>query len=335
MDIWQVAAGDSSRDYSDVFLKFGVLLIGAGGDGSYFSNPGAYNDNPAIREFAEDVEEGDLVVLKRPSNAKCEIVAVGKVVSPYLYKDVFGNVDGFWLHHCRKVCWKRPATAKRRFVCGLRQRARFCRVKSIEAQRAAKRIWETGRLHKPIRIPPKPPHPLSLDQLRDFLKVERVELRRARRIAATIRKLQKLGNWYEDDVSEYDTRTFLIVPLLISLGWDAKRLKVEWRQADVAVFRAPYHDDSTPDIIVESKQLWHGLGDAPEQATSYAKRYPKTCKRVVVSDGITYKLFTKHRSDWRYTAYLDILSPRRKHPYERGVRGAVSFLLKLMPKRRK
>ena len=30
MNYWQVAAGDGGRDYSEVFLKYGVMLIGLG-----------------------------------------------------------------------------------------------------------------------------------------------------------------------------------------------------------------------------------------------------------------------------------------------------------------
>ena len=33
MNYWQVAAGEGSRDYSDVFLKFGIMLVGGGDPG--------------------------------------------------------------------------------------------------------------------------------------------------------------------------------------------------------------------------------------------------------------------------------------------------------------
>lgn len=49
MNIWQINAGKGSRDYSSVFLKFGVMLVGA-------DDPG----KPAI-EFL-GAERGWLVV---------------------------------------------------------------------------------------------------------------------------------------------------------------------------------------------------------------------------------------------------------------------------------
>lgn len=36
MTIWQIAAGDGNRYYDDVFLKYGVILVGPGSEGEYF-----------------------------------------------------------------------------------------------------------------------------------------------------------------------------------------------------------------------------------------------------------------------------------------------------------
>jgi len=66
MNYWQVAAGDGERDYSEVFLKYSVMLIGPGDPGDYFENKDYYtyrygpND---ISVFAEDVNDRDIVVM--------------------------------------------------------------------------------------------------------------------------------------------------------------------------------------------------------------------------------------------------------------------------------
>ena len=117
MTIWQVAAGDGSRDYSDVFLKFGVILVSPGSEGGYFANKDAYNntaswaDRSFIEPFAERVVVGDLVVLKHPSGYQWEIIAVGEVTSEYLHREVFGDIEGWDLQHCRQVLWKIPSNA--------------------------------------------------------------------------------------------------------------------------------------------------------------------------------------------------------------------------------
>ena len=40
MNYWQVAAGEGARDYSDVFLQYGVILLGSGNPGSFSRAPG-------------------------------------------------------------------------------------------------------------------------------------------------------------------------------------------------------------------------------------------------------------------------------------------------------
>ena len=46
---------------------------------------------------------------------------------------------------------------------------------------------------------------------------------RAEDVIRTFGRIRRLGNWYEDhtydSVSEHETRTFLIAPLLLALGW--------------------------------------------------------------------------------------------------------------------
>ena len=110
-------------------------------------------------------------------------------------------------------------------------------------------------------------------------------------------------------------------------------MKIEWKHKDVALFDAQYSKGNEPVVIIESKRLWDGLGDAPEQAERYVGQYP-TCKTFIVSDGIRYKLFTKPKRahKFRFSAYLNLLTPTRKHPYKSRVGGAASFLSKMIPK---
>ena len=85
MNIWQIAAGDGNREYSEVFLRYGVILIGPGSYGDYFENQDIYDDNSHhaysryYQSFMKDMQTGDLVILKSPHGNKWEIVAVGKV----------------------------------------------------------------------------------------------------------------------------------------------------------------------------------------------------------------------------------------------------------------
>ncbi len=226
MTIWQVAAGDGNHDYANVFLRFGVILVGPGSEGDYFLNRDAYEFRESWpRSLAENQAIGDLVVLKRAYGRDAEVI-----------------VNTIW---------------------------------------------------------------------------------RLRRVA-------KWYNSHSSDVGEHEIRTFLIVPLLISMGWAEQKIKIEWNNIDVTLFDAPYSKQSNPLLIIESKRLWAGLQYAPEQAISYAQSYP-TCKQLIVSDGIRYKLFHRTGDEWSYAAYMNLLAPKRSHPYEPDVDGAVSFFLALIP----
>lgn len=336
-NIWQVAAGDGERNYWDIFRQFGVMLIGPGGEGDYTKHKDAYNRmTPArrrpIRQFVEVADKDDYVVLKHRSGSKWIAIAIGRIKPGYYFKPVFGDVEGFQLQHCRRVDWRQTSEKP---IPGL-GRGGGCFSQVIKARDVVKRRWEKGKpIHKFDRIPNNP----KSIELIDSLVIKGLPRQNAKRIANEIERLKSLAEWYEDngkdcDVPEHETRTFLIVPLIMSLGWDEKKVKIEWKHKDVALFDADYSEQNEPVVIIESKRLWHGLGDAPEQAERYTRKYP-TCKTFVVSDGIRYKLFTKPKParKFRFSAYLNLLTPTRKHPYKPDVGGAVSFLLEMFHRR--
>lgn len=118
MTYWQIAAGDGNTDMVQIFLKLGVALIGPGRFGDYFDNKEEYlekgnNDKNLVRFFAEEVKIDDILVLKHIINShknEWEIIAIGKVVSPYRYEPIFDKVDSSkWdVQHCRRVRWWKP-----------------------------------------------------------------------------------------------------------------------------------------------------------------------------------------------------------------------------------
>ena len=330
MTIWQVAAGDGNHDYADVFLRFGVILVGPGSEGDYFFNRDAYEFRESWpRSLAENLAIGELVVLKRAYGRDWEIVAVGEITSEYCYNNVFCDVEGWDLQHCRRVSWKTPVS---QVIIGGLRRGTLYRVNNQQAIDDIRTVWSTGNevFSEPI---PTEPDEINDDQLIDSLMAEGLPVQNAEVIVNTIWRLRRVAKWYNShssDVGEHEIRTFLIVPLLISMGWAEQKIKIEWNNIDVTLFDAPYSKQSNPLLIIESKRLWAGLQYAPEQAMSYAQSYP-TCKQLIVSDGIRYKLFHRTGDEWSYAAYMNLLAPKRSHPYEPDVDGAVSFFLALIP----
>lgn len=328
MTIWQVAAGDGDHDYADVFLQFGVILVGPGSQGDYFSNQDVY-ESRTISRLAENLAVDDLVALKRAHGGDWQIVAVGKITSEYLFENVFCDVEGWELQHCRRVSWKTPVDNA--IIGGLRQGTLF-RVNHPQAIIEIKEIWSTGNevFSEPI---PDEPDDISDDNLIDSLVAEGLPVQNAEVIVSTIWRLRRVAKWYNShgsDVGEHEIRTFLIVPLLISMGWAEQKIKIEWNKIDTTLFDAPYSNESNPLLIIDSKRLWSGLQYALKQAMSYAQSYP-TCRQLIVSDGIRYELFQRIGDNWSYAAYMNLLAPKRSHPYKSDVDGAVSFFLALIP----
>jgi hypothetical protein len=343
MNYWQVAAGDGPRDYSQVFLRFGSMLIGPGDPGDYHENSDYYKDPKlvsksditAIRSFVQYVKEGDVVVLKKPYKKLFEVLAVGTVVGGYSHVSAFDDVEGWDLQHRRGVKWVKPDQVCR--IKGL-TRGTFKRINHQTAIAKVNEILQSGT-PIPSEANPKDSGKLEDEELIEILINNGLRPNDAEDFTHTLRYIRRLVKWYQyngKNVKEHETRTFLIIPLILALGWPEQQLKIEWNNIDVAFFDRPYSkgDTSTPNdciIILESKRLREGLSYATKQGQFYASKYPK-CERLIVSDCCCYKLYKRKGKDWVYSAYLNILKPRRKHPYEPDVGGAPDVFLSLMGK---
>ena len=153
-------------------------------------------------------------------------------------------------------------------------------------------------------------------------------------------RVRRLGGWYEnhweeraeseEDISEHETRTFLIVPLLLALGWPEQRLKIEWNNIEITFFETNYQPGDNPIMILESKKLYHPLLGAEKQAKEYAEKYP-SCKKFVVSNGIRYLLFEEDKKEWTSKTYLNLLKLEDRHPYLVEIKGAPELLTELLP----
>lgn len=331
MTVWQVAAGDGARDYAWVFLKFGVMLVGPGYPGPYEEHVDEYNaiNRPFIKRFAKEICIGDLIVLKRPSGYLWEIVAVGEVSGSYAHVEAFADVDGWDLHHSRAVRWKIPMEPV--VINGLKM-GTLSRINNLGALEAARQIWSTGTWKPPIGDA-VPSDTVGVDEVTDALIGKGLPTRSSAEVSDTVWRLRRLAKWYSahsQDVSEYEIRTFLIIPLLTSLGWAEQRIKIEWRSIDVALFNSPYRSGAEPEIIIESKRIFDGLRLASNQAIGYARSFVN-CNKFIVSDGIRYKLFLREGEDWRLSAYMNLLDPKRCFPLDETVEGSIQFFCSILP----
>lgn len=332
MKYWQIAGGGEGRDYSDDFLKYGMAFVGG---------------TDQTRRM-ESVAEGDCVLLKEGLR---KILAVGQVVKrggkhsghartemdPH--KEWLLHYDGWQLPAYCYIDWIEPA--KPFGAEGLTQSA-ICRVRSSQLQQQADSILKSGI--RP-RSPAQEPGRVSSLPSDWFTKLSCVN---PAAMSQYLTKMKPLASRYHKiwhDISEHDTRTFLVIPFLMTLGLREEHIAIEFPltlgkrrgRADIACFRAPYEGpkrSGTPCMIVETKAYSIGLGSAGDQAVAYAKSLG--CPLAVASNGHSYKVFKRVESDpeapselkaapasqYRLAAYLNLLQPTAHYPLDPSVPGA-------------
>lgn len=336
MNYWQVASGEGARDFYSVFLDFGVMCIGAGDPGPYFQKREYYKGRPwgsQVVRFAEEVSEENVVILKKPAEGRWLIRAVGRVKGPYDYLEQFSDVEGWDLQHCREVEWSRP---KERLVTDGLVKGTFKRVRHSGIKELAAGILETGEVHVSEEIPP-PAGAISDEDLVEHLIGNGLRPGDAETVIHTIWRVRRLARWYEkhgEDLGEHEIRTFLIVPILLALGWSEQKMKIEWRNTDLSLFSHIYSRGDEPCMIVESKRMGEGLDYAERQVVKYAHDFP-SCRHIIVSDGIRYNLYIRQDNQWDmkqdFKAYMNLLKLKDRHPYLVNVKGAPDLFINLMP----
>lgn len=321
---WQIAAGSQGRDYTSDFLRFGMAFVGG--------------DGPCATMVS--VEAGDCVLLKR---GRSELVAAGRVVvrdgrhrgdsdKPWLR-----DFDGWDLRAWCYVDWHLPSAPIA--VTGF-TRNTIQQVWIPELIAEGDRLL-LGPVH-PHAPEPAPCAPIGDEHMIDFLIGHGLRIADAEDLAVTLRRIRRLVNYYYDHpagwehVREHETRTFLIVPLLLALGWPEQAIKIEQPvpggRVDLALFPAPFDGDPGKAVaLIETKGFTQGLSYAPGQARAYANAFPN-CRAIFVSNGYCYKAYERGPEGFPETpsAYLNLRSPSDRYPIDPAIAGALEVLKLLL-----
>lgn len=332
MNYWQIAAGSGGRDYAEEFIRYGMAFVGG------------------EKQIAtmEGVEIGDRIILK---GGVSEIVAVGEVVQRdgkhrgQGDKEWLKDFDGWELEAYCYVDWHFPP--KPISTSGL-TRATIQNVRKKHLTDIADDVIVNVPLAPEPDPQPRDTSPVKDDEILTFLIKQGLRPGSAEDLTVALNRIRLLARYYynSDDwkeIREHETRTFLIVPLLLALGWAEQQIKIELpvtgktgkKRVDLACFSRPYRAEYEECVLlIESKGLSQGLDYAPEQAKGYAAHFPN-CKVVVVSNGYSYKAFER-TGDGDFpmspTAYLNLLRPRDRYPIDPdNVDGALKALRLLLP----
>jgi hypothetical protein len=295
--VWQLAAGQASRPYPDVFLRHGVGLIGPGDAGPW--KPERDDDEfegGFVRRFANEVQIGDVFLLRTGISKIC---AVGIVASEYMYLNQFDDVNGWDLQHARRVRW-----------CKLPQEHTFTTQVFGANPTRCSRTWNEEVLDYADRFLNSPPTHWQTTALPELPPEEP----RLEEVPTALQGLVAAANdlvpllWDRQTFGEHPSEDELIahfvVPFLRALGWPPERIAVKWRYIDVAVFQALPRTPENCHFVIEAKRLGAGVEGALEQAKGYVEALGAP-RDVVVTDGIRYRMYSC-QSDFEPVAYANL-----------------------------
>jgi len=257
--IWQLAGGPASRSYSDLFLKYGVGLIGPGDAGPWNSNRidedfgGGF-----VRRFANEMQIDDVVLLRTGIST---ISAIGIVASKYLYLNQFDDVNGWDLQHARRIRWTRlpePFTFNDYLFGG--NPSRFSKIWNDEVYDYIKKFLNSPP--NSWQIAPLPELPQEESELEEIPN-------NIQNVISLIRDLTPLFSDRErfgDLPTEDELVAHFVIPFLKALGWSPEHIAIKWRYVDVAVFKSLPRVPENCAFIIEAKRFGTGMESALEQA---------------------------------------------------------------------
>jgi hypothetical protein len=321
--LWQVGAGDTERSYGDICIRCDVMIAGPGDPGVYEESRYAHLSDirHSLRRFCKEARRGDIVLLRLGTGG---LLAVGEVADDVAeWLETFADVDGWDLQHARRVRWF-PNTERTFPPRTLGGQVRTFAAVNVEAVRAWVEKLEIPESERTRELRPLPASGTSLHEaeLGRRLFIEGLPSEHVDKLMATFSSLQRVASWYWNETkrpagrpSEQETICYLVIPLLLSLGWSQQTAAVQWNWVDVALFDGMPPTRASLACVVEAKPLGRSVFSPVGQARNYALQPgQERCDRLIVTDGIRYALHRRSGGDFALKAYLNILKMRDCYP---------------------
>jgi hypothetical protein len=303
INVWQISGGPASRSYADIFLQYGVGLIGPGDAGRWQSERSDedFDGNGFVRRFASEMQPADIVLLR---TGLSRVRAVGLVAGPYEYLNQFDDVNGWDLQHARRIRWcELPADYDFATSVFGANPPRLSRVSTADVVDYARRFVSSPPMHwQEATLPALPEEEPLLDDVPVAI----------RHVVAEVQDLYPLL-WDRERFGEHPTEDELVshfvLPLLRALGWPPERIGVKWRYIDVALFSTLPRMPMSCYLVIEAKRLGAGVEGALEQAKGYVQALGIP-RDVLVTDGVRYRLYAAAQ-DFAPIAYANLVRLKR------------------------
>jgi hypothetical protein len=314
-DVWAVACGGWDRDYlEDVFLKYGVALVGCYGveqawseqleQSPEFKDLGR-NTKTSIRTVACRVKKGDILIAKQ---GRRNALAVGRVVEAGQFRREWAEIQGWDLYHQVRVVW---VEAEQRFndgPCPFMVSAAH-HVNNTEAADWAREVFassemgsrDLGSLATELPELPADEDELPRDEIPDWFADRQ----------KTAEDL--LEQWGWGGISENSALVHIVVPMLLDLGWRRDQIRLEYHWIDIAVLDNARRD---PVLLIEAKAPRFGVRAALNQVRKYrsegelSEKWQAKGIPVLATSGLSFIL--QDADDSRHEAFL-------RHPTTKAI----------------
>jgi len=342
---WQIAAGDTNRNYTDLCLEWDVVLTGNGCMGAYPEcleklSWVTTRKKTDLGRFCAEVKHGDVVILRQGTD---QVDGIGVVVGDYEHREVFGDIDGWDLQHVRRVKWL--TRKQKKFQTHTMKLGDT--TQKLDINKSSEIINWMKSLNLELdkeytaeylrSIPPDEDLQLEIKDISTRLFDQGIADYSIQALVEELSGFVRIAEWYakiqyweaNKGPSEYETLTYLVVPLLKVLGWTPQRMAIEWNNIDIALFDQLPREDNNLNVVVEVKKKGNSCLTAVRQAESYAAN-KKKCNRLIVTDGLRYGVYIKSEQEFKLYAYLNIRNLKSGYPIF-NCKGAAEALQAMTP----
>jgi hypothetical protein len=316
-----------------------VILFGPGYKGPYPECEGPLLEEGwtkqkmnILKRFATEMEDGDLVVLRMGTNT---VYGVGEIVGGYSWNDCFRDVDGWDLQHTRRVRWLWTYEDKPKYFNTYALKFGDT-TQELTGEEVLQWLREleipADRYEQPLPDLPDVGNEAKLESITEYLFARGISNNSIERIRNQITEIRRIAAWYDklpwkDKPSEYETISYLVVPLLRAIGWTPQKMGIEWNKVDLALFSRLPREDEHLSVVVEAKKMGYSCLTAKSQASGYAES-KENCHRLIVTEGLRYGVYLKEEDNFVLKAYFNLSDLRDKYPIYKcgGVKEALTLM---------
>lgn len=349
--VWQIAAGDSSRRYDDIFINYDIMFMGPGNIGEFSKD--LYEkkvkekviksgDVTKLLRFCKEAEVGDLILLRTGH----ELQAIGILHQEgYKWRSEFDDILGWDLQHTRRVTWQNHLKDELEKIQNTKLlfSGRFKAFSKVDINKLSpiKPLLDKIKDRELKSLPEASCNPITLNELGKELFAKGLSNDSVDRLITSIECQRRLINWYHsydskvNRPSEHELIAHIVLPLLLALGWSEQLLAVEWHKVDLAIFNNTPRSSENCIAVCEAKYMNCGLKNTLEQPKTYCNKLKlNNCKKLIVTDGLRIYLHQKQNGDWCKDpcGYINLKKIRANHFIPENT-NAVDTLMALTPQR--